>query len=1011
MNKSIKILLISILCLLINGCSFFESNPKVTFNYNCDGVNNYNCQVMDNKLNCMFIMPECGSKTFAGWYDAKTSGKEVNLDADFTSDVVIYAQWKEDQKEIVEPVEPKTEIVDNTPTPANPEPEVPIIEVPEPDPSTSEGSSNETESNIKYKISFNVNGGTGGQSKTIEVKKGSIMPSISKTIPVRTGYTFMGWFDNSEYSRGEAYYNELCQASKYYDRNSNLILYAGWEETVPSNSTLPTVPKYIISFNANGGTGGNGNLEVKYNEEMPKITSSKPTRSGYTFMGWYDNSDYAKGKMYYTAEQNSAIKYDKTSNITLYAGWKINKYTITFNTNGGTGGQTGNLTVEYDSLMPTINKTIPTRSGYTFMGWYDKTDYTKGKVYYNEKNEPASYYDKKSNLTLYAGWSKIITVQNYTVTFNINGGSGSVPNSVVATIGNNMPTITGSVPTRSGYTFMGWYDNATYTKGTQYYTAANTSTRKYDKKSDTTLYAGWKKNDTNVHTLSIRYNGNGGVWNNPKQGTYDVDSSGTVIVKSTGLILSQKIKYGESLSSSGFTNYNGSYFNWTKTGYYAPAGSEYFIHGTNTKLAQDKVYTASALANYVGCDLSKTDCVVLLKVNWVADPVTYTIKYDCNGGSKPPASQTVKSGQTYTLNANTCTKTYRKFAGWTDATNQVWKNKATGTWNYHNGEHGISNGTLVLKAKWTNPLSSAGPRKPTSKYVGECSSKTSGGFNNRMPFLNVGEYCSFESDTLKYYIDQISKHHRVTYIWVKDAYNQMRVAITPTNADGTHKISKAPVIMEHEISTKGYSNKGLVGVNASPMIPCCGSNPPKTWNGTPRLNLFINEGKVLRYDPKTFWFHQRHYGLASDGIFKDYYMGYTSDLTKADKVKATILNDKVKYTFGWFKPLVKDGKSGYNASNPGDWDSTNMLMALCQFDLNNFAIFSSASDARTKAQGAITYKQEADKLIELGCKYAYGLDSGGSTSFFYKSRSTKLYGPGTLYDNRHIVDIVYFVEQ
>lgn len=82
----------------------------------------------------------------------------------------------------------------------------------------------------------------------------------------------------------------------------------------------------------------------------------------------------------------------------------------------------------------------------------------------------------------------------YTVSFNVNGGSGGQSAAVSATYGSAMPTISTTAPTRTGYTFMGWYDNATYTSGTQYYTAAGASARAWNKTAAATLYAGWKAN-------------------------------------------------------------------------------------------------------------------------------------------------------------------------------------------------------------------------------------------------------------------------------------------------------------------------------------------------------------------------------------------------------------------------------------------------------------------------------------------------------------------------------------
>ena len=85
---------------------------------------------------------------------------------------------------------------------------------------------------------------------------------------------------------------------------------------------------YQITFNANGGTGGqSANVTATYDSAMPSISTTAPTRTGYTFMGWYDNATYTSGTQYYTAAGASARTWNKTANTTLYAGWKVNSYT------------------------------------------------------------------------------------------------------------------------------------------------------------------------------------------------------------------------------------------------------------------------------------------------------------------------------------------------------------------------------------------------------------------------------------------------------------------------------------------------------------------------------------------------------------------------------------------------------------------------------------------------------------------------------------------------------------
>ncbi len=471
MRKYLSTILMLIMCLIIYGCE----KTKVTFNYNCEGVSNYECNVSNKKLDCTFTMPECNGREFIGWYDNPSNGNRVNLDKDFEENTTLYAHW-----------------IDKS---VNPTPE------PEPEPTE----------NTTYKIEFNANGGSGGQTTPIEIKYEETLPQISEEKPIKEGYIFKGWYDNSDYTRGIEYYDTEGKSLRLYDKKNDLILYAGWEK---DNSYVEPEPepteetKYEITFKLNGGSGTLQNdISIEYNGTLPSINTSVPTRTGYEFTGWYDNSDYTKGNKYYSTDGKSVRNFNRKSDMTLYAGWKIKTYTITYNLNGGSNGQTGGLGVEYNGELPTISKSIPTRSGYTFTGWYDNSDYTKGKEYYNSRCEAVRNYDKTNNITLYAGWSKVVIVQTYEVTFNINGGVGNVPRTVNAVLGNAMPSITSSAPSRSGYTFMGWYDNADYTKGTQYYTNKNVSARSYDKTNGTTLYAGWKEN---IFTISFNANGGSG---------------------------------------------------------------------------------------------------------------------------------------------------------------------------------------------------------------------------------------------------------------------------------------------------------------------------------------------------------------------------------------------------------------------------------------------------------------------------------------------------------------------
>ena len=129
-----------------------------------------------------------------------------------------------------------------------------------------------------------------------------------------------------------------------------------------------------------------------------------PTRTGYTFKGWYTAATGG-------SKVESGTKVTITANQTLYAQWTAVNYTVSFNANGG-NTPTTSKSVTYNSTygeLPT-----PTRTGYTFKGWY--TAATGGS-----KVESGTKVTITTNQTLYAQW--VITY--YSVSYRLNGGSGN----------------------------------------------------------------------------------------------------------------------------------------------------------------------------------------------------------------------------------------------------------------------------------------------------------------------------------------------------------------------------------------------------------------------------------------------------------------------------------------------------------------------------------------------------------------------------------------------------------
>jgi len=192
---------------------------------------------------------------------------------------------------------------------------------------------------------------------------------------------------------------------------------------------------YTVSYNANGGSGAPGS-QTKAQDITLKLSTTTPTRTGYTFNGWNTNNSGTGNN--YAAGAN----YTANANVTLYAKWTANKYTVTLNQQSGSGGSSSVQAI-YGSAMPSA--TMPTRTGYTFQGYYDAQ--TGGNQYYKADGSSAKNWDKTAAATLYARWNLI----TYTITYDYAKGEGNNP----ATYTVETPTFQLAV-TRLGYTFLGW---------------------------------------------------------------------------------------------------------------------------------------------------------------------------------------------------------------------------------------------------------------------------------------------------------------------------------------------------------------------------------------------------------------------------------------------------------------------------------------------------------------------------------------------------------------------------
>ena len=232
--------------------------------------------------------------------------------------------------------------------------------------------------------------------------------------------------------------------------------------TVPE----PVVTEYTVTFDSNGGSA----VEPQTVEAGQSIeTAPVTTREGYTFDGWFTEAQ---------GGERIAFPYQVNGSVTFYAHWtqvEPEEYTVTFDSNGGSDVES--ITVQAGQSIE--SEPVTTRDGYTFDGWY--TQQTGG-------DRVSFPYQVNGSVTLYAHWTSVPVTEEYTVTFDSNGGSAVESRTVEA--GQSIGTA--PVTTRDGYAFDGWFTES----GIEVEFP-------YTPRGDVTLYAHWIA----IHTVTFYSDG------------------------------------------------------------------------------------------------------------------------------------------------------------------------------------------------------------------------------------------------------------------------------------------------------------------------------------------------------------------------------------------------------------------------------------------------------------------------------------------------------------------------
>ena len=355
--------------------------------------------------------------------------------------------------------------------------------------------------------------------------------------PTKKGYTFAGWSGSNGTTPSTTVTVETGTTGK-------LSYTANWSKDT-----------YKITYNLNDGEVSTNNNET-YEVDTETFTLNNPIKKGYTFTGWTgSNGD--------TPQKTVSVEKGSVGDKTYNANYTANKYTVIFNKNSDKA--TGDMDSEsftYDEVKTLSSNTFK-RSGYKFASWNTKED-GKGTSYVDNSSVSNLSSTDGDTVNLYAIWTR----DEYTINYNLDGGSLSGEKTSYNVDDNDL---TLQAPTKNGYTFNGWTDDA----GNKVTTIPSGST------GNKTFNANWTLN-----TYTITYNlGDKAVNGTGNPASYTVEDKDIVLNVPT---------------RNGYT-----FTGWTGSNGTTPQTSVTI----KTSDAENKTYTA----------------------NWT--PKTYSITYNCNGGS------------------------------------------------------------------------------------------------------------------------------------------------------------------------------------------------------------------------------------------------------------------------------------------------------------------------------------------------------------------------------------------
>ena len=369
---------------------------------------------------------------FRGWYEDSTFSKEFDFNTPITSDMTLYAKWEAANS--INEIRLAGDFQYGN---------VPVGTLPSFNPrTTTESISLGTGTDWAYFINETSVWSGFGSETPVAVNDGKTKYGYRFQVKTNSGYQLA--------SDLKVIYNDEDVTSTVEVTRWPWGAYV----TVDLGKAIETPVVYTITFISNDGTPV-APQNVNAGEKLAKPTPA-PTKEGFTFDGWYEDSTFSK-----EFDFNTPI----TNSMTLYAKWTENKYTLTFNANGGSGTMEPIADLTGEHTLPANEFTAPT--GKKFKGWSLTAD---GTI--------VTKVDMTENRTVYAIWEDIPVV-TYTLTFDANGGTGTMTPIADLTGEHTLPANEFTAP--SGKKFKGWSlttDGAIVTK--------------VDMTENKTVYAIWK---------------------------------------------------------------------------------------------------------------------------------------------------------------------------------------------------------------------------------------------------------------------------------------------------------------------------------------------------------------------------------------------------------------------------------------------------------------------------------------------------------------------------------------